>query len=231
MNNELLEALMEKVEGKFGIFLKRILSASAEHGIYGMQMVDSYHSELPATSCAHCGKCCNSISIFSLEYHLIVREMMSHFNPPQLKEMIHQALRFDLRMAEVGKENRLRCAFRDEKTKRCLIHPVRSFACRLFGMPTPEGVRECEKVRENEGQKPIHPSRIIRLQASVMEQSETFEVFPGRTAIGYFPFEFWLYRFALGEKSALQIYREILVPASTPLTAFWSSPETSEISE
>ena len=231
MNNELLETLMEKVEGKFGVFLNRILSASVEHGIHGMQMVDASHSELPATSCAHCGKCCNSISIFSLEYHLIIREMMSHLNPQQIKELIHRALRFDLRLADVGNENRLRCAFRDEEAKRCLIHPVRSFACRLYGMRTPEGTRDCEKVKEIGDPPPLSPSRLIRLQGRVMEQSEALKISSDREAICYFPFEFWLYRFALGEKSAIRIYRELLVPASTPLTRFWTSPEFSENSE
>jgi len=216
---------MGDIEARFSLYLKRILSGSAEHGIYGMNIVNALHNLLPATSCSDCGKCCNSVSIFSLEYHLVIRDMMAHLSPKRIKEMIKNVLRIDNRLATIGNEKRLRCAFRDDISRTCIIHPVRFFACRLYGMIDSEGKRECDSVRELPGSLAISHSQIEQMQAKVMEHSEVFQVFDNKPPIPFFPFEFWIYRHALGEKAALQIYREILVPASTPLTCFWANSQ------
>jgi len=223
MQNNLLEHLISDVDHHFGLYLKRILTASTEHGVFGMQLLDALHDDLPRTSCSNCGGCCNSISVFSLEYHRIIRDLMARFSPTRIKSLLISALRFDLRTAVIGDENRLRCAFRDETTKVCLIHPVRSFACRLFGLRNVDGSRECEHVVELTAFAGLSESKITALQSRIMETSESFTVFADQAPISFFPMEFWLFRYSLGPRKALEIYRELLVPASTPLTAFWHS--------
>ncbi len=224
LNTELLQKIKVAAARNFETYLQKALSASADHGAFGMEMLDRLHEQLPRTSCGNCGRCCNSISIFSLEYHRIIREVLTNWPPDRLRRLIKSALRFDLRQAEAAGENRLRCIFRDDKTKVCLIHPVRPFACRIFGLLKEDGTRECDQVRDL-----ALPPRIVTeafltdLQSRVLENSESFEPWPGKGKIHFFPFEFWFFRHIFSPERALQIYREILVPLSTPLTRLWQN--------
>lgn len=222
LNTELLQKLKAAAARNFDAYLQKALSASAEHGAFGMEMLDRLHEQLPRTSCGNCGRCCNSVSIFSLEYHRIIREILAHWQPERVRRLVKSALRFDLRQAEAGGEKRLRCIFRDDATKVCLIHPVRPFACRIFGLLKEDGTRECDQVNDL-----VLPARTVTesfladLQSRVLENSESYEPWPGKGQIHFFPFEFWFYRHVFSPERALQIYREILVPMSTPLTRLW----------
>jgi Fe-S-cluster containining protein len=226
INSELLTKIKVAAKKNIDSYLERILSASVEQGNFGMDILDELRNHLPATSCDNCGKCCNSISIFSLEYHRIVRDLMTRWEPAQIRKLFFSAMRFDLRQAEVGKEKRIRCLFRDEESKLCLIHPVRPFACRIFGLLKEDGTRECDKVKDLR-----HPPRVVTtdmvtsLQGKILENSESYEVFPNTGKIQFFPFEFWVYRYLFSPQRALQIYREILVPMSTPLTQLWQNKQ------
>lgn len=223
LNTELLQKLKAAAARNFDAYLQKALSASAEHGAFGMEMLDRLHEQLPRTSCGNCGRCCNSVSIFSLEYHRIIREILAHWQPERVKRLVKSALRFDLRQAEAGGEKRLRCIFRDDATKVCLVHPVRPFACRIFGLLKEDGTRECDQVNDL-----VFPARTVTesfladLQRRVLENSESYEPWPGKGQIHFFPFEFWFYRYVFSPERALQIYREILVPMSTPLTRLWN---------
>ena len=81
--------------------------------------------------------------------------------------------------------------------------------------------RECQHVRELVPTKPLTQEFIAGPQGRILANSESFAPFPELPEIAFFPFEFWLFRYSLGPQKALEIYREILVPASTPLTDFW----------
>lgn len=227
LNTDLLQKIKSAAARNFDAYLQKVFSASADHGTFGMEMLDRLHDQLPRTSCGNCGRCCNSISIFSLEYHRIIREVMSSWPPDRLRRLVKSALSFDLRQAEAGNEGRLRCIFRDDQTKVCLIHPVRPFACRIFGLLKENGKRECEQVNDL-----ALPARVVTdefltdIQSRVLENSESFEPFPGKGKLHFFPFEFWFFRHLFSPERALQIYREILVPMSTPLTKFWQQQAT-----
>lgn len=226
LNRPLLERLQSETERRFGVHLQRILAASAEHGVYGQKLLDTLHDELPRTSCENCGACCNAVSIFSLEYHLIVRDLMTRFPPDRLRSTFHRAWTLGERLAEIGEsgtERRLRCSFRDNDAKVCLIHPARPFACRFYGLLKEDGTRDCNRVLELTPSPPLTSEQVIKLQERVLTNSESFEVFPGSGSIAFFPFEFWMFRYAFGPAQALRIYREVLVPASTPLTEFWKN--------
>ena len=221
LNKTLLEKLMTAVDKRFPQFFERILRASADYGTFGLDLLDALHEKLPRTACNNCGQCCNSISIFSLEYHRIVRDLMTRFDPGRLRQLFLHALRFDQRLAAVGNEDRIRCVFRDDQTKVCLIHPVRPFACRIFGLLKEDGTRECPHVRDLHGERTVTNDELETLQARIFEVSETYSVFPDDPGTAFFPFEFWLYRSALGPDRALEIYRDVLVPSSTPLSRLW----------
>ena len=64
LNTELLQKLKAAAARNFDAYLQKALSASAEHGAFGMEMLDRLHEQLPRTSCGNCGRCCNSVSIF-----------------------------------------------------------------------------------------------------------------------------------------------------------------------
>ena len=226
MNEELLKKIKIAGAKNFDSYAQKILEASANHGAFGMEMVDMLHDQLPRTSCDNCGKCCNSISLFSLEYHRVMREIMTKWQPERILRLIKSLLRFDLRQAQVGDEKRLRCVFRDDVTKVCLVHPVRPFACRIFGLLKENGLRECNNVKDlSLPEQTVKEEYLVNLQARILENSESFEPFAGKGEIHFFPFEFWFFRYLFSPERALQIYREILVPLSTPLTKMWENQE------
>jgi Fe-S-cluster containining protein len=222
INTDLLQKISSAAARNLDSYLQKALTASAEHGAFGMQMLDQLHEQLPRTRCNDCGKCCNSISIFSLEYHRLIREVMTTWPPERLRRLVHSALRFDLRQAEVADEKRLRCIFRDDESKVCLVHPVRPFACRIFGLLKEDGTRECQHVKDlRQPETVVTQDYLISLQAKVLENSESYQPFPDGDEIHFFPFEFWFFRHIFTPERAMQIYREILVPMSSPLTRLW----------
>ena len=224
INTDLLHKISTAATRNLDTYLQKTLEASAEHGTFGMQMLDQLHEQLPHTSCDDCGKCCNSVSIFSLEYHRLIREVMTTWPPERLRRLVQSALRFDLRQAEIGKEKRLRCIFRDDETRVCLVHPVRPFACRIFGLLKEDGHRECDKVKDlHLPETIITQDYLVSLQAKVLDNSESYQPFPGEEEIHFFPFEFWFFRYIFSPERALQIYREILIPMSSPLTRLWQN--------
>lgn len=223
MNQSLLVHLMTDVEKHGPQLLQRILTASTEHGMYGMQLLRALHDQVPKSRCGDCGDCCNAVSIYSLEYHLVVRDLLTRLPPQRIRALLLEALRIDRRLAEVGEENRLRCVFRDNERRLCLIHPARPFPCRIFGLLREGTPRECDRVQELDPCQPLQQAFLDDLQVKVMSNSESFSPFPGLGEIAFFPFEFWLYRYSLGIDKALELYREILVPASTPLSDFWKA--------
>lgn len=226
MNEELLKKIKLAVKTNFDSYAQRALKASVDNGNFGMELVDLLHNQLPRTACSNCGKCCNAISMYSLEYHRIMREIMTKWKPERIIRLINSVLHLDLRQANVGNESRLRCVFRDDETKVCLIHPVRPFPCRFFGLLKENGQRECEHVKDlSLPEQIVKDEYLLNLQAKILENSESFEPFPGKGEIHFFPFEFWFFRYVFSPERALQIYREILVPLSTPLTKMWESQE------
>lgn len=226
MNEDLLKKIKIAGAKNFDAYAQKILEASANHGAFGMDMVDMLHDQLPRTSCDNCGKCCNSISLYSLEYHRVMREIMTKWQPERILRLIKSLLRFDLRQAQVGDEKRLRCVFRDDVTKVCLVHPVRPFACRIFGLLKENGLRECNNVKDlSLPEQTVKEEYLINLQTKILENSESFEPFARKGEIHFFPFEFWFFRYLFSPERALQIYREILVPLSTPLTKMWENQE------
>ncbi len=222
INSELLQKLKVAAVKNAGSYVEKVLVSSTEHGNFGMDLVDRLHDQLPATACDNCGACCNSISIFSIEYHRIIRDLMTRCPPERLRRFIVSALRLDQRQAEIGSEKRLRCVFRDDETKVCLIHPVRPFACRIFGLLKSDGTRECERVRDiNFPPQTVSEEFLTELQSRVLENSESYEPFEGTGKIHFFPVEFWIYRYLFSPQRALQIYREVMIPMSGALTSFW----------
>jgi len=227
INTDLLHKIATAATRHLDDYLQETLTASAEHGNFGMQMLDQLHEQLPRTSCDDCGKCCNTVSIFSLEYHRLIREVMAIWPPERLRRLIQSAFRFDLRQAEVGNEKRLRCIFRDDETRVCLVHAVRPFACRFFGLLKESGIRECDKVKDlHLPETIITQEYLTSLQTKILENSEAYQPFPGEEEIHFFPFEFWFFRYIFSPERALQIYREILVPMSSPLTQLWQKYDT-----
>lgn len=221
-SSALKDKIIRAVKKNFPVYLTGILEHSAAHGMFGMNFLDSVYAQLPSTDCDNCGRCCNSISILSLEYHKIIRTMMKSLPPDQLRLMLMNTMRFDLRSYKLKGESRLKCAFRNEEMKLCAIYPVRPIACRLFGLQKTGLKSECKNVRITEGEIPSQ-SMMELLQTPILKSSESFEVIPGRGEIAFFPIEFWIFKAALGFKIACEIYREILIPLSTPLMKFWNS--------
>ena len=222
----LLDKLSVVANKNIDKYVVKALEATAQNGTYGMELVDILHSKLPRTACANCGKCCNAVSIYSLEYHRIMREVMSTWTPERIRRLVKAIMDLKPRMAEVGNELRLRCVFRDDATKVCLIHPVRPFPCRFYGLLKENGTRECPNVTDlSVPEQVVREEYITNIQTKLLENSESFEPYSGKGEIHFFPFEFWFFRYVFSPERALQIYRDILVPASTPLKQMWEKQE------
>ncbi len=217
----LKELTAREIEQKEEALLNRVLQASADHGMYGMNLLRTLYQQIPETRCDNCGSCCNSVSIYSLEYHLIVRDMLAGMPPRRIRQIMHEVLHLERRLTKVSGEYRLRCAFRSSESRSCLIHQSRPFCCRLFGQNIEGAPPECDRVFPLLPGSSLQRSQVEDLQIKVMSNSESFKPYPDLGAISFFPFEFWVFRYALGPEKALQLYRSVLVPASTPLTRFW----------
>jgi Fe-S-cluster containining protein len=221
--SELNGRVVAAIERRFPEFLRRILEAGVAHGTFGLDLLASLLGLLPPTTCADCGRCCNSVSVTSLEFQHLLRHLMQHLSPPRLRETIERGLRFDRRLEGAGPARRIRCAFRDDEARQCLVYPVRPFACRWYGLPGAEtsAPGTCEHVCLQEGVAMPDSAEVQAWQARILNASEMFVVYPGTEPIGFFPVEFWLLRAALGPERALDIYRDVLVPASAPLAELW----------
>lgn len=224
MATSLLEKIKDVAEKHLDKYLVKALNASAQHGSFGMDITDMLHNKLPKTGCGNCGVCCNSVSIYSLEYHRIMREIMTTWEPERIRRLVKSIMLFETRFVNVENQKRTRCVFRSEEVKTCLIHPVRPFPCRIFGLLKEDNKRECDRVTEFTIEpKVVTEDYLVTLQTKLLENSEAHEPYPGKGAISFFPFEFWFFRYAFSPERALQVYREILVPNSTPLTQMWQN--------
>ncbi|MBF0408739.1 MAG: YkgJ family cysteine cluster protein [Candidatus Riflebacteria bacterium] len=225
VNIDLLKKVNAITEKNLLKMIEKILHASAEQGPFGVAMIEAAQAELPKTECANCGSCCNSISIFSIEYHRIMRDLMTRYSPDRLKLLIRDGLDIEKRFAVTEEtdvpERRIRCVFRNQDAGICTIHPVRPFPCRLYGILKFDGTRECKEVRELSPWKPLKEETLDQLQVKIAANSEQHQVFPDSDEISFFPFEFWLFRYSLGIENALKIYREVIIPSSTPLIKLW----------
>ena len=83
-------------------------------------------------SCKDCGKCCGPVPITEDD----VKEIGEYIKENKIKVRKVDPLS-------------LNCIFRDEKSKKCLIYPVRPLICRLFRCDNPVLVAtEAERFKE-----------------------------------------------------------------------------------
>lgn len=217
----LTEFLNVEVDRREGSLVKKVLQASVDHGMYGMNLLRTLYKQIPETRCDNCGSCCHSVSIFSLEYHLIMRDLLTRMNPGQIRQTLNGVLHLDQRLVQKQGESRLRCAFRESETRACVVHESRPFCCRLFGQRFENTPPECDHVVPLLPGASLTTSFVEDLQVKVMNNSEAHTPYEDLSPITFFPFEFWVFRYALGPEKALQLYRSVLVPASTALSRFW----------
>ena len=204
--------------------VRKVLEATVGHGEFGMSTLDKLRDELPETSCDNCGKCCNSISILSIEHHRLIRQLMTTLSPGRLTSLILSGFDFKARAITRIRDKRMGCLFRDDEKQLCLVYPARHFGCRIFGICRDEnGKPDCEKViiKVDSGWA-FSDGALEKLMTPAINSSESFLVYPDRPESFNFPFEFWLIRYSLGPEAALQIYRESMIPLSTPLINLWS---------
>lgn len=70
--------------------------------------------------CSNCGHCCTDfLPLTFKEVKRIKNYLKQH---PEIKEQLHM----------VGESVELKCAFRDEENKKCLIYPVKPLICSTF---------------------------------------------------------------------------------------------------
>ena len=183
---------------------ERILQATLDHGTFGMDLLDALHEKVPPTSCANCGKCCFSISFYSLEYHRIVRYIAQKFSPGELRQLFYLAINSEQRRVSVEGEDRFQCVFLDRGSALCSIYPVRPFMCRVYGQNM-DGTRECSRV---ESEQSFSAKELETLASRVASCSEQFEIPVGdrKETLDFFPLEFWIRRVLEGPGAAISWY-------------------------
>jgi hypothetical protein len=91
--------------------------------------VAALYNELPSLRCRQCGSCCVSPSCTLAEYIYCMDYALSHIPKEQLRTMIHRPP-----LLHPEYEGNMQCVFLHDST--CCIHPGRTGACRLFGVPS-----------------------------------------------------------------------------------------------
>ena len=77
--------------------------------------------EIPVhTGCRNCGECCGPVPVYGDDIDEIIKFLAAN---PQIRIKAKNRL---------GKK--MKCAYRDDKHKKCLIYPVRPILCRLMGV-------------------------------------------------------------------------------------------------
>lgn len=210
--------------------VEQVLAFTLNNGTFGMDVVDQFHERLPETTCEMCGKCCFSISFYSIEYHRMIRQLSESLNPGELRKLFYRALNTSDREVLVGNEKRLRCLFLIEAPlpvkrpflinitngspaedvaandssirKTCSLHKVRPFPCRIFGQER-NGERECEKVKSG---RPVPEGYYETLLTTLANNSEqvTIPTPSGDEIVDFFPFEFWVRRAISGKEKAIE---------------------------
>ncbi|MBL8029609.1 MAG: YkgJ family cysteine cluster protein [Fibrobacteres bacterium] len=95
-----------------------------------LRKLDELYLEFPPVPCEACGGCCVSPTCTIVEFAGSMRYAINHFSKEKLSELL-------LQKPEIHKayDGNLHCLFQDKATGHCLIHPARTMACRLFGLP------------------------------------------------------------------------------------------------
>lgn len=85
---------------------------------------------VPGVPCLACGACCVSPTCTLLEFLYLMRHLLTTHPKETIRAMLctPPALHPDY-------EGNLRCKVHDKVGGRCLVHPSRTLACRLFGLP------------------------------------------------------------------------------------------------
>jgi Fe-S-cluster containining protein len=91
------------------------------------------YARIPATTCERCGQCCRLyiVEAFSIEYLLMWQYLRERCSPDELKRFRGLA-GMNVALERKGLIDRRRCPFQDAESGRCLVHPVKPLACRLF---------------------------------------------------------------------------------------------------
>jgi len=90
--------------------------------------IEALYSELPDLACIQCGTCCVSPTCTLPEFIYLMQYCVRNFNADQLREKIAAPPRM-----HKEHEGNLRCMFLEKG--QCRVHPGRTGACRLFGVP------------------------------------------------------------------------------------------------
>jgi len=93
--------------------------------------VATLYGKLPAVDCEGCGCCCVSPTCTLVEFMYLMNGIMHDPGQPENDVFFHTPV-----VLHDGYEGNTRCMFL--KDKRCLVHVVRTGACRLFGIPSVE---------------------------------------------------------------------------------------------
>lgn len=114
-----------------------------------LKQLSRLYADLPAVPCKGCGECCVSPTITLLEFIFLFDGLFKTFTTSEIQSLLLSPIQFHGRS-----EGNLQCKFLS-KQGRCIIHPCRSMACRLHGLPVIEklnipGQENCLKIREEQ---------------------------------------------------------------------------------
>lgn len=96
----------------------------------GLKELETLYQELPAVPCLACGGCCVSPTCTLLEFLFLMRYLLRTTGQAEMRRMICAPP-----VLHPEYEGNLRCKAHDATGGRCLVHPARTLACRLFGLP------------------------------------------------------------------------------------------------
>jgi len=95
-----------------------------------MNPLQRLYGRLPEVPCLGCGDCCVSPTCTVIEFVEAMRYLLENSTQERIAEVLNSPP-----VLHAAFEGNLRCRFHDLVSKKCRIHPSRTLACRLFGLP------------------------------------------------------------------------------------------------
>jgi Fe-S-cluster containining protein len=154
--------------------------------------LNEIYAELPPVPCKACGHCCVSPTCTIIEFVGAVRYALANFEKEKLSAILIQPA-----VIHPDYEGNLYCCFQSKETKNCMIHPSRTMACRLFGLPvlselSINNMENCSKLDVSKIQNPSKEKLNVWLRSLTDLNREAASFYSEPYWVSGFNIECWL---------------------------------------
>ncbi|OGJ86175.1 MAG: hypothetical protein A2268_01745 [Candidatus Raymondbacteria bacterium RifOxyA12_full_50_37] len=133
--------------------------------------LNALYTQPPPVPCQGCGQCCVSPTCTVVEFVVACEYLLENFSKENTEKILLAQPKI-----HPNYEGNLFCKFQDKETLRCIIHPARTMACRLFGLPVIDeldlnNIENCRKMNIASLPK-VSPEKLKAWLSLLMEMNE-----------------------------------------------------------